>query len=188
MAPVALVRPIKETVQERAAERVCFPFAAIVGQEEMKQALAGQRRRCHGRRRDGVRRPGHRQIDGGAGAGGSAAADAAVAGCRYNCDPAQHAALCPECRGSGRRASCGVLRVPIPVVDLPLGATEDRVVGALDLERALTRGEKAFEPGCWHARIGVSSTSMKSICWKTIWSICCWTWRRLARTSSSGRA
>ncbi len=38
-------------------------------------------------------------------------------------------------------------RVPTPVVDLPLGATEDRVVGALDLERALTRGEKAFEPG-----------------------------------------
>jgi magnesium chelatase subunit I len=35
----------------------------------------------------------------------------------------------------------------IPVVDLPLGSTEDRVVGALDLERALTRGEKAFEPG-----------------------------------------
>jgi magnesium chelatase subunit I len=37
--------------------------------------------------------------------------------------------------------------VPVPVVDLPLGATEDRVVGALDLERALTRGERAFEPG-----------------------------------------
>jgi len=37
--------------------------------------------------------------------------------------------------------------VPLPVIDLPLGATEDRVVGALDLERALTRGEKAFEPG-----------------------------------------
>ena len=35
----------------------------------------------------------------------------------------------------------------MPVVDLPLGATEDRVVGALDLERALARGEKAFEPG-----------------------------------------
>jgi magnesium chelatase subunit I len=35
----------------------------------------------------------------------------------------------------------------VPVVDLPLGATEDRVVGALDLERALARGEKAFEPG-----------------------------------------
>jgi magnesium chelatase subunit I len=37
--------------------------------------------------------------------------------------------------------------IPTPVVDLPLGATEDRVVGALDLERALTRGEKRFEPG-----------------------------------------
>jgi magnesium chelatase subunit I len=36
---------------------------------------------------------------------------------------------------------------PTPVIDLPLGATEDRVVGALDIERALTRGEKAFEPG-----------------------------------------
>jgi magnesium chelatase subunit I len=37
--------------------------------------------------------------------------------------------------------------MPVPVVDLPLGATEDRVVGALDLERALAHGEKAFEPG-----------------------------------------
>jgi magnesium chelatase subunit I len=35
----------------------------------------------------------------------------------------------------------------VPVVDLPLGATEDRVVGALDLERALSQGVKAFEPG-----------------------------------------
>ena len=39
------------------------------------------------------------------------------------------------------------MAVAVPVVDLPLGATEDRVVGALDLERALTRGEKVFEPG-----------------------------------------
>ncbi|WP_396595793.1 ATP-binding protein [Brevundimonas sp. R86498] len=41
----------------------------------------------------------------------------------------------------------GVGHTPAAVVDLPLGATEDRVVGALDLERALTLGEKAFEPG-----------------------------------------
>lgn len=40
-----------------------------------------------------------------------------------------------------------LVQVPTPVIDLPLGATEDRVVGALDIERALTRGEKAFEPG-----------------------------------------
>ena len=71
----------------------------------------------------------------------------AVAGCRYNCDPAQHAALCPECRAKRAAGELRSVRVPIPVVDLPLGATEDRVVGALDLERALTRGEKAFEPG-----------------------------------------
>jgi len=37
--------------------------------------------------------------------------------------------------------------IPTPVVDLPLGATEDRVTGALDIEKALTRGEKAFQPG-----------------------------------------
>ncbi|MFP7672397.1 magnesium chelatase ATPase subunit I [Marivita sp. S0852] len=40
-----------------------------------------------------------------------------------------------------------VITAPTPVVDLPLGTTEDRLVGALDIERALSRGEKAFEPG-----------------------------------------
>ncbi|MEO0362872.1 MAG: magnesium chelatase ATPase subunit I, partial [Pseudomonadota bacterium] len=44
-------------------------------------------------------------------------------------------------------ASKRIVSRPTPVVDLPLGATEDRVVGALDIERALTSGEKAFEPG-----------------------------------------
>src|SRR5438093_31278 len=44
-------------------------------------------------------------------------------------------------------AAAPALRVPVPVVDLPLGATEDRVVGALDLERALAQGIRAFEPG-----------------------------------------
>ncbi|MDZ7651799.1 MAG: ATP-binding protein [Burkholderiaceae bacterium] len=52
----------------------------------------------------------------------------------------------PRCRGE-KRAPRKAAMVPVPVVDLPLGATEDRVVGALDLERALTHGEKAFEPG-----------------------------------------
>jgi magnesium chelatase subunit I len=40
-----------------------------------------------------------------------------------------------------------VEQMPTPVVDLPLGATEDRVTGALDIEKALTKGEKAFQPG-----------------------------------------
>ncbi len=72
-----------------------------------------------------------------------------VVGCPYNCEPAATAGLCEACgkpngKGTGLPKSRSV---PVPVVDLPLGATEDRVVGALDLERALTQGIKAFEPG-----------------------------------------
>ena len=71
----------------------------------------------------------------------------AVAGCRYGCDPTADASLCEECRARAAKAALKAVQVPVPVVDLPLGATEDRVVGALDLERALTQGVKAFEPG-----------------------------------------
>jgi magnesium chelatase subunit I len=67
-----------------------------------------------------------------------------VKGCRYHCDPDQPQKLCDACRSTNKLRS---ELIAAPVVDLPLGATEDRVVGALDLERALTRGEKAFEPG-----------------------------------------
>ncbi len=68
----------------------------------------------------------------------------AVTGCPYGCDPLRVAGLCDACADKAEPAS---RMVPVPVVDLPLGATEDRVVGALDIERALTRGEKAFDPG-----------------------------------------
>ena len=70
-----------------------------------------------------------------------------VAGCRYNCDPDSPAEFCDECRARAEKGVLKSVQVSVPVVDLPLGATEDRVVGALDLERALARGEKAFEPG-----------------------------------------
>jgi magnesium chelatase subunit I len=63
-------------------------------------------------------------------------------GCPFNSDPAQ-----PKPEASPAAEDAPSVEVPTPVVDLPLGATEDRVVGALDLERALTKGEKAFEPG-----------------------------------------
>jgi magnesium chelatase subunit I len=72
----------------------------------------------------------------------------AVAGCRYGCDPNANGSRCDDClarAGAGEALRSAL--VAVPVVDLPLGATEDRLVGALDLERALTRGEKAFEPG-----------------------------------------
>ena len=70
----------------------------------------------------------------------------AVAGCRYGCDPSGSGA-CQECEAGRKRGVLKSHRVPVPVIDLPLGATEDRVVGALDLERALAHGVKAFEPG-----------------------------------------
>ncbi|MDQ2779209.1 MAG: magnesium chelatase ATPase subunit I [Pseudomonadota bacterium] len=70
----------------------------------------------------------------------------AVVGCRYRCDPALRI-NCEECEARKNGAGLKSQPVPVPVVDLPLGATEDRVVGALDLERALTQGVKAFEPG-----------------------------------------
>lgn len=70
-----------------------------------------------------------------------------VVGCRYNCDPDHSSEFCEECRVRSSTSKLKPVQVAVPVVDLPLGATEDRVVGALDLERALARGEKAFEPG-----------------------------------------
>ena len=72
-----------------------------------------------------------------------------VTGCRYGCDPEKSSSICGDCatlRGATGTPPKSHL-VPVPVVDLPLGATEDRLVGALDLERALSQGVKSFEPG-----------------------------------------
>jgi magnesium chelatase subunit I len=112
--------------------RSAFPFTAIVGQQEMKRALVLA---AIDPSIGGV------LVFGDRGTGKSTAVRALAAllppikvakGSPFNAEP-----------GAGEKAET----VACPVVDLPLGATEDRVVGALDLERALTRGEKAFEPG-----------------------------------------
>ncbi|NJL50657.1 MAG: magnesium chelatase ATPase subunit I [Blastochloris sp.] len=128
--------------------RVVFPFTAIVGQEEMKLALLIA---AVDPSVGGVLAFGDR------GTGKSTAVRAlaallpkmkAIVGCPYGCDPATPGTHCYSCRE--RVANGETLKskqIPVPVVDLPLGATEDRVVGALDLERALAKGEKAFEPG-----------------------------------------
>ncbi len=128
---------------------LAFPFAAIVGQDEMKLALTIA---AVDPSVGGV------LVFGDRGTGKSTAVRAlaallpqmrVVAGCHYGCDPAADpSAQCEDCRT--RRAAGQELKsrlAPVPVVDLPLGATEDRVVGALDLERALAKGEKGFEPG-----------------------------------------
>lgn len=123
-----------------------FPFSAIVGQDEMKLAIL-----CAAvdARIGGV------LVFGDRGTGKSTAVRAlaallprmkAVVGCRYACDPADNASSCEQCAVL-KTGKVKTHLVPVPVVDLPLGATEDRVVGALDLEKALTAGVKAFEPG-----------------------------------------
>ena len=118
-----------------------FPFAAIVGQDEMRRALILT---AIDPRIGGV------LIFGDRGTGKSTAVRAlaallpkirAVEGCPVN------SASFAECPDWAAVQSRKIVARPAPVIDLPLGATEDRVVGALDIERALTRGEKAFEPG-----------------------------------------
>jgi magnesium chelatase subunit I len=121
-----------------------YPFTAIAGQDELKQALLLT---AVDPLIGGLLAFGDR------GTGKSTAVRAlaallpkmrATTGCAYHCDPDSREAQCEACR---KQAQHKVRSIAIPVVDLPLGATEDRVIGALDLERALTRGEKAFEPG-----------------------------------------
>lgn len=121
--------------------RAPFPFSAIVGQEEMRRALVLT---AIDPKIGGV------LIFGDRGTGKSTAVRALAAllprirtvdGCPVN------SATAAECPAWAEVASRRIVARPAPVVDLPLGVTEDRVVGALDIERALTRGEKAFEPG-----------------------------------------
>src|SRR4051812_16341551 len=69
---------------------------------------------------------------------------AIVAGCRFACDPAAPDPACPD--GPHDPGAPSATR-PARLAELPVGASEDRVVGSLDLERALTEGVKAFEPG-----------------------------------------
>ena len=118
-----------------------FPFSAIVGQTDMKRAMILTAID------PGI---GGVLVFGDRGTGKSTAVRAlaallppitAVVGCPINA--ATHAD-CPEWADIETKKTA---KRPTPVIDLPLGATEDRVVGALDIERALTRGEKAFEPG-----------------------------------------
>jgi magnesium chelatase subunit I len=118
-----------------------FPFSAIVGQDEMKRAMVLT---AIDPSIGGV------LVFGDRGTGKSTAVRAlaallpsidAVEGCPVN------SATRAECPDWANVTSDRVITRPTPVIDLPLGATEDRVVGALDIERALTRGEKAFEPG-----------------------------------------
>ncbi|WP_328654080.1 magnesium chelatase subunit D family protein [Micromonospora sp. NBC_00330] len=67
-----------------------------------------------------------------------------VAGCRFGCDPAEPDPVCPD---GPHPAEAAAETRPARLVELPVGAAEDRVVGALDLEKAIGEGVRAFEPG-----------------------------------------
>ncbi|GLK78280.1 magnesium chelatase ATPase subunit I [Methylopila turkensis] len=137
-------QPAKAVVAPAA--RPQFPFSAIVGQDEMKTALliAAVDPSVGGVLAIGDRGTGKSTAV--RALAGLLPAQKAVAGCAYGCDAGRPDPCCPSCAQLGVRPGPSVSR-SVPVVDLPLGATEDRVVGALDLEKALTLGEKAFEPG-----------------------------------------
>jgi magnesium chelatase subunit I len=127
-----------------AYHKIVYPFSAIAGQQELKTCLVLT---AVDPTIGGLLAMGDR------GTGKSTTVRAfaallpaikAVKGCPYHCDPEAPQSACDQCR------SADILKtesIAVPVVDLPLGATEDRVAGALDLERALSRGEKVFEPG-----------------------------------------
>jgi len=127
---------------------VAYPFSALVGQDDLKLALQLV---AVDATIGGVLVLGDR------GTGKSTAVRSlaallprmrVVSGCPYQLDPAEdHAHCSPGCPVAASGATPQAAEVPVPVVDLPLGATEDRVVGALDLEAALARGERTFAPG-----------------------------------------
>jgi magnesium chelatase subunit I len=139
-------------VRKPAAKKksaLAFPFTSIVGQEEMKLSLILN---IIDPRIGGVLVMGHR------GTGKSTTVRALaevlpfiprVKGDIYNRTVEQYIEM--EASGKGAPAikpeDVKTELIPVPVVDLPLGATEDRVCGTIDIEKALTSGVKAFEPG-----------------------------------------
>lgn len=127
--------------------RIQYPFTAIVGQERMKTALVLN---VINPRLGGV------LIRGEKGTAKSTAVRALaelmpklkkVKGCPFGCDP-DGTEFCPECEAK-REAGVPfeVIEAPMGVTDLPVSATEDRVVGTLDIEYAIQHGEKRFESG-----------------------------------------
>ena len=129
--------------------KVIFPFTAIVGQERMMRALILN---AVDPRIGGVLIRGERGTAKSTAARALAAllpAIEVVTDCRFNCDPAKPTTWCTECQ---ERFVGGEDPLPhesktTPFVNLPVSATEDRVVGTLDIERAIQKGERHFEPG-----------------------------------------
>jgi len=121
-----------------------YPFSALVGQDKMKLALILA-----------VINPGLGGvlIRGEKGTAKSTAVRAlaallpdqeVIAECQFGCDPENRDYWCEDCK---TRTEFAVRRRKCPLVELPIGATEDRLLGSINLEEAITRGESKFEPG-----------------------------------------
>jgi Mg-chelatase subunit ChlI len=125
-----------------------YPFTAIVGQERMKRALVLN---AVDPRIGGVLIRGERGTAKSTAARALAALlprVAVVSDCRFGCDPDRPTTWCTDCK---ERVSKGE-SLPVELrttafVNLPVSATEDRVVGTLDIEKAIQKGERHFEPG-----------------------------------------
>jgi len=128
-------------------KRHVLPFTAIVGQEDLKLALVLN-----------VINPaiGGVLVRGERGTAKSTAVRAladllpeieTVENCPFNCDPQNPALQCENCRKKAANGPLPAVRRKMPVVELPLGATEDRLIGALDIEEALKTGKKRLQPG-----------------------------------------
>ena len=130
------------------ARRTILPFTAIVGQEKMKKALLLN---AVNPRIGGV------LIRGEKGTAKSTAVRAlaellpeieVVRGCPFHCDPHDPREMCEDCAGKFSRGNTLEAEWQrVRVVDLPLGVTEDRLVGTIDIECAIKEGRKVIEPG-----------------------------------------
>src|SRR6266446_252548 len=130
-----------------AIDRYSYPFTAIVGQDEMKLALVLN---AINPSIGGV------LIRGEKGTGKSTAVRAlarllpdqqVVEGCHFGCHPEDPEDWCADCRDRARAGQLPVTTRRMRVVELPINASEDRVVGTIDLEAALKEGSRRFEPG-----------------------------------------
>ena len=127
--------------------RAIFPFTAIVGQERMKRALILN---AVSPQIGGVLIRGER------GTAKSTAARAlaallpdieVISDCHFGCNPFRPNEWCDECRVRHAEGPLESVIRKTSFVDLPVSATEDRVVGTLDIEKAIQKGQKHFEPG-----------------------------------------
>lgn len=125
-----------------------YPFSAIVGQDAMCRALVLN---AVDPKIGGVLIRGERGTGKSTAARGLAALlppIRVIAGCRFGCNPEKPTGWCTECQNRHQdKSSVEVLERPTPFVNLPVSATEDRVVGTLDIEVAIQKGIRHFEPG-----------------------------------------